>query len=384
MVVQTETARVEELVDRLARFEPDGSPVLSLYLDTRPNERGRDAFDVFVRKELKARGESFPSRSAERQTFDRDAERIREWLREAVDPAANGVAAFACRGAGLFETVQLGAPMGENRLHVAPHPHLYPLARVLDLYRRYAVLVSDTHLARIFVFGLGTRLRQDTVENEKLHRTDVGGWSQMQYQRHIDSHRAAHAREVVEALERIVRQEGVEHVVLAGDEVALPLLKAQLPEVLQPRLVDVLQMDARSPEHEVLQATLEALRRHDAATDAERVQRVLDEYRAGGLGVVGVHETEAALALAQVHELVISADPTAVREDGDAPPDREAQIELCDRLVTMARQTDAAVHFVEEAGLLAGVGGVGAALRYRLPVQDDLPELLRENGGGRQ
>jgi peptide subunit release factor 1 (eRF1) len=211
----------------------------------------------------------------------------------------------------------------------------------------------------------------------------MGGWSQMHYQRRIDGQRAAHVREVVEALERVVAQEGLRQVVLAGDEVALPLLRAELPPPLAAMVVDVLQMDAHSPEHEVLRASLEALRRHDAETDAERTAQVLDEYRAGGLGVVGVRETEAALVLGQVHELLISADPAALREgELDAPAVPERQVELSERLVTMARQTDAVVHFVEDAALLAELGGVGAMLRYRLPVQDELPEML-EGGAGR-
>ena len=41
-------------LSRLAAFEPSPYPVVSLYLNTQPNERGRDNFQAFVRKELKA------------------------------------------------------------------------------------------------------------------------------------------------------------------------------------------------------------------------------------------------------------------------------------------------------------------------------------------
>lgn len=383
MPVQTETERVQELIDRLAAFGANDFPVLSLYLDTRPNQNGRDTFHGFVRKELKARRPGL--RSADLKSYDRDAERIQQWLMESVDPAANGVAVFACDGRGLFEAVQLEAPLEECRLHIGPQPHVYPLARVLDLYPRYVALLADTHVARIFVFGLGGRLRESTVENEKTRRSDMGGWSQMSYQHHVDEQRMQHVRETVEALERIVRREGVAHVVMAGDEVVLPMLRAQLSPGLQAKLVDVLKLDVRTPEHALLAASLEALRRHEAETDVERVQRLLDEYRAGGLAVAGLRPTEAALSLGQAHELLISADPMTVRAEeeqdlGEAAegalsraargePERQSQVELCDRLVALARQTDAAVHFVEDPALLANVGGVAALLRYRLDVQ---------------
>jgi peptide subunit release factor 1 (eRF1) len=391
MPVQTETDRVQELVDRLAALDAgQGFPVLSLYLDTRPDQHGRDHFQPFVRKELQARRAGFHGQ--DRHSYDRDASRILQWLADDLDPAANGVALFACDGRDLFEAVQLEAPIEESRLHVDRQPHLYTLARVLDLHPRYVALLADTHVARIFVFGLGARLRESTVENEKTRRSDMGGWSQMHWQRRVDEQRQQHVKEAMQALEKTVRRENVEHVILAGDDVALALLREQLTPALQARLVDMLKMDVRTAEHELLAASLEALRRREAENDVERVQRLLDDYRAGGMAAAGLRETEAALAIGQVHELLISADPMSVRPveeqdiiDGadeavqaaveraagaaDPVADRQAQVDLCDRLVALARQTDARVHFVEDPALLAPVGGVGATLRYRLDVQ---------------
>ena len=37
-------------LDKLAAFEPTESPVLSLYLDMRPNENGRRTWEPFLRK----------------------------------------------------------------------------------------------------------------------------------------------------------------------------------------------------------------------------------------------------------------------------------------------------------------------------------------------
>jgi peptide subunit release factor 1 (eRF1) len=377
MAVETQTDQVQELIDRLSEVRPAaGFPVLSLYLDTRPGQNGRDQFQAFVRKELAARRPGVDA--PDRHSYDRDTEKILRWLQDDLDPAANGAAVFACDGRELFEAVQLQVPIEESRLHVDRQPHLYTLARVLDLHPRYAALVTDTNLARIFVFDLGARRSQATVQSEKLRRHDMGGWSQMHYQRHVDGRRQQHAKEVMAALERIVRADDVAHVVLSGDEVALRLLRQELPKALQPKVVDMVQLDAKATEDEVLRVSLETLRRREAETDAERVAALLDEWRAGGLGAAGLRETEAALALGQVHELLLSADPMQVREHqadteeagataaGATEEERQKQIELCDRLVALAHGTDARVHFVEDASLLSEVGGVGALLRYRI------------------
>lgn len=74
-----------------------------------------------------------------------------------------------------------------------------------------------------------------------------GGWSQIRYQRHADSLHLLHAKEVVEALGRVVREDEADHVLLAGDEVIIPLLREQLPPALREKVVDVLRFDVGTP-----------------------------------------------------------------------------------------------------------------------------------------
>src|SRR5437762_6387619 len=138
--------------------------------------------------------------------------------------------------------------------------------------------------------------------------------SEARFQRHVTGVRHRFAKEVAKSLEKIVREERIDTVILAGDDVARPLVRAALSAEVQSRIVEDLHLDARAPEHEVLRATLEAFRRHDAHTDAEKVRRVMDEFRAGGLGVLGVRDTRLALEMGQVDELLISADASEVRE----------------------------------------------------------------------
>jgi predicted RNase H-like nuclease (RuvC/YqgF family) len=84
-------------------------------------------------------------------------------------------------------------------------------------------VLADTNFARILVIATGAVVDAREVTGVKTRRTDQGGWSQARFQRHIENFHLHHAKEVVEALARIVQQEGIEHVLLAGDEVILPL-----------------------------------------------------------------------------------------------------------------------------------------------------------------
>jgi peptide chain release factor subunit 1 len=306
-----------------------------------------------------------------------------------VRPSANGVAVFACAGAGdFFHGAQLDAPIEDHRLYIYNQPHLYPLARIADQYRRYAVLVCDTNRARIFVFGHGRTVESEEVESVKTNRSKVGGWSQMRYQRHTENYHMQHAKEVVETLAQIVEKERAEHVILAGDEVIIPVLRPQLPKALEEKVIDVLSLDIRAPEKEVFEASLEAMRDFDAQSDADRVKRMLDEYRAGGLGVVGATDTLEALSMGQVDELYLTAamreikgeredvevlsdtevvEPTVAASDPAAVSNTEPDsVIVAHELVARAQQTAAKVIFVEDPGLLAEFGGVGALLRYRI------------------
>jgi peptide chain release factor subunit 1 len=374
---------LNEHLDRLAAFEPAPFPVISLYLNTQPDQHGRDNFDSFVRKEFSARAKTYPLRSSDRESFDRDTERINKYLQNDLRPSTNGLALFACAGADdFFEAVQLEAPVEEHRLYVTNQPHLYPLAHLNDQYPRYAALLADTNSARLFVFGLGELLDKQEVSSPKVNRTSVGGWSQARYQRHVDNVHLHHAKEVIEALDRLVREDKVEKIIMAGDEVIVPVLREQMPRHLDEKLIDVLRLDTATPEHQVLQATLETMREQDAKDDADRVKRLFGQYRAGGLAVVGAPDTLAALTAGQVDELVLSASLEQFHSDeqevnklltdiapvtgGNPSTSEPPGVIMADTLVTLAQQTGARVTFIEDPELLASVGGIGAFLRYRI------------------
>lgn len=373
------TTKLDEMLDKLAAFEPVTLPVISLYLNAQANERGRDEFMPFVRKALSDKQKTYKPLSKERESFDRDVKRINNYL-EDVRPSSEGVAIFACAGANdFFEAIELDAAIEENRLYIYHQPHLYPLARLRNQYSRYAILVADTNAARLFVVGFGRTIDKQTIQNVKVSRTSGGGWSQMRYQRHAENYHLHHAKEIIEVLEKTVRKENINRILLAGDEVIIPLLREQLTPFLVERVVDILRLDINTPEHEIMEVAADALREHNAVTDAERVGRLLDEYRAGGLAVVGVHDTLLALANGQVDEVLLSASLEEIYDDeivgktlsGDAPitarPGPGTRlVKVADEFVTQARQTGARVTFIEEVGLLKDMGGVGAMLRYKL------------------
>jgi peptide chain release factor subunit 1 len=356
-------------LDRLASFEPGPFPVVSLYLNAQPDQHGRDHFEPFLRRELPDRIATYPADGPERESLAQDAEKIRAYTAE-MEASANGIVLFSSSGAGLFEALQLAAPVDEHRLYVSHEPHLYPLARLLDQYPRYAVLLADTQLSRIFVVAANEVEATTQVTGTKTRRHKMGGWSQARYQRHIENYHQQHAKEVADTLVRLVRDEGIGSIVIAGDEVAVPLVRDELPKDVASKVVDVIKLDGNAAERQIVEATIETMRQKDAETDRERVEALLGAYRSGGLAAVGVDATLRAFELGQVDELLITAAPdtidSAARDRSADGDERSAEERAADELVVKANQTAARIRFIEDPALLAAVGGVAASLRFKL------------------
>jgi peptide chain release factor subunit 1 len=377
-------------LERLAAFEPVPFPVISVYLNTQSGQHGRDQHQGFIRKEFKARSRTYAHNSPERQSLDRDLERISRYLDTELQPSSNTAVIFACSAAELFETVQTAARIDRHWLHIGDRPHLYPLARLESQHPRYAAVITDTNAATIFVVAAGAVVKEHEIDNVKTRWTSQGGWSQARYQRHIVNFHQQHAKEVVEALDRIVRAENIDHIVLSCDEVSLPLLRSQMPKHLEAKIVDNVRLEAHAPVDAVVRRTQEAMRRLNERTDREKVEAAIGAYRAGGLGIVGPEDTLAALLKGQVDELLITASMQQMQHvpvgqtigsandavlaqpaietvsAGEAAESAPAVVRLADELIAKAKQTAAKITFIEDPELLKDYGGVAALLRFTI------------------
>jgi peptide subunit release factor 1 (eRF1) len=373
---------IDDHLERLLAFEPTSLPVISVYLNTQSDQHGRTP-DVagYLQREFKALARTWETGSPERTSFDEDTAKILAYVEEKLAPEANGVTFFACSGAdNFFEAIQLQAPLEENRVYVYHQPHLFHLTRLDDEYPRYAAVVTDANTARIFLFGLGQTVETEQVKGKKVQRVKVGGWSQARYQRRVENAHQQHAKELAERLERLVREENVAHIVLAGDPAMTSLLQEELPKAIAELVVDTLKLDAKTSEENVFAATLEKMREADSRSDAEKVQRLFEQYRARGLACIGTEATLEALANGQVDELLISVAmeqerpaqepveailaPEIPDQHGGTESEEPREASMADLLVTKAKQTDARISFIEDAVLLANVEGVGAFLRW--------------------
>ncbi len=373
--------RKSGILERVIKVKATDKPFISIYLNTEPNEHGRDDFDVFLDKQLSVHQDKFADDSPERGSFDRDVKKIKEYAGN-IPASADGVAIFACADEDYFQTFEFDVPFEKNQFIVENKPGIYPLARMIDQNPEYAVVLADSNTAKIFIMQRGKILENEEIENTKYSRSDEGGWSQMRFQRHIDEMRKQHAKEVIEELEKIVRDEDIRHFVIAGNkEVVVPLLRDEMDDFLNERLVGTFRMDIDASEKELMDAAETVIKQFDTLKDKEKIDALNEENYDGGKGVTGVAKTLRALANGQVQELYLVAkfdeleyDENKIKkilneyapgEDGEMADVKNPR-QIADDMITRALDSAERIRFIEDESLLEEAGGVGALLRYTM------------------
>src|SRR5918992_1428574 len=104
--------RLRALMRRLADVESPDAPVLSVYLDYRPEASGeaparRKALTV-LRDRLRDIEQTLPAHGPNADSLRADAERIRRFLDEEDVESAEGIAIFACSAHDVWEVVRAG------------------------------------------------------------------------------------------------------------------------------------------------------------------------------------------------------------------------------------------------------------------------------------
>ena len=110
-------------LDKVLNFEPNGDQVISVYLNTEPNENGQKVFDVFLRKQISEHGAVIPEDSPERQAYDAAVEKINTFV-EKIDNSTRGVAIFTTAGSDeLFQGFEFAVPFQEDVFEISSRPH---------------------------------------------------------------------------------------------------------------------------------------------------------------------------------------------------------------------------------------------------------------------
>src|SRR5688572_1187337 len=100
-------AKLQAVIRRLAEAESADAPILSVYVDVRPEAHGeapgRRPELVIVRDRLRDIADSYVAHAPARASVDADAKRLLQQIADTDRDAVDGMAIFACHALGLWE-----------------------------------------------------------------------------------------------------------------------------------------------------------------------------------------------------------------------------------------------------------------------------------------
>ena len=261
----------------------------------------------FLKKRLAEELKAFKQRSPEHESLLVDTSRVQHYLDYDLQESTRATAVFACYGDGdLFDAVQVPIEFTEQRVSVGPLAALYPLLRVADRNHRAAVLISDTHYARLFTVSLGAVEIRREIRNPSLHKSKNAGEADSSHtQRHVDEAWRRHARQAVQALEDLAHESAATWLLFGGEEIILPELDAALTIAGRERLLGHFGWDIRIPEGDLAKVVTEAVEQRESAHRIARAGELAALAPHDG-AVIGIDAVTEALRAGRVSELFLS------------------------------------------------------------------------------
>lgn len=317
----------------------------------------------------------------ERLALREDLKRIRAFLSSSEAPVkgARALAVFCSGADDLFETVVLSRPVAA-RVMIEPAPYVEPMIAAAQERRWLVALVSRS--SAWLLTGGPERLTEAERLQESVHgQHDQGGWSQARYERSVEKDADEHIRHVADLVSRRWRQERFDRLALGGPQEIVPRLEALLSEEARRSLAPSrIGVDLSSANQAAVRSAVEQLVLEDErAREAEILQRLSEDARAGGRAITGAAGTLEVLNERRVQTLVL--DPAfdgrgqrcpncglvVVEGDGECPSDGAAlhPVEhLREAAVEAALVQDADVVVIQHLVDQAPFSGIGALLRF--------------------
>ena len=291
-------AQAEDIKRLKARLEGHPGPVLSVYLSVNaryPENQGQ-AYKVRLRDALE-----------EMEVPEELAERVRGAVEDQVHPGARTVVFFAAEE-GLFERYDLQLDLLEA--HRFGEPYLAPLVLALDEHESYGVALVDAEEFRFFVSAPMGNLaegsegassgffREVDLKPSSPHPRGGGTRDADPTGRKHQSNIHRFYKETGELTQRLVNQNNVKNLIVAGPKERTSEFRETLPEPVKEKVVAEETVATNAPEGEIMEQ-FEAIQKR---AEREREDGLIEAARENG--VRGVKDTVEALQEGRVYHLI--------------------------------------------------------------------------------
>lgn len=369
---------------QLAERTESSGPFLTLYLDTKGGDGSqKDRVRILMKQEIQRvrealRKENGPSDNGKEKLIERGIREIESFLSESLSPETNGLVIFSSPAEEFFLPLELGVPV-EPELFIGSRPHLKQLAKLRNDHPHIIAAMVDAKNGRLCEIRLGRIVDEIDIEDPEVPRkTDQGGWSQSNIQRHIQDHVNQHQKEVADRLTRLFDQRKPEFLVLVGQERNLANFEQYLSKRVSGASVGTIHLDIRAPHDEIVRECEQVVLQHRKTVTRERLEELATTAEKNGRATVGWSGVVKAVNERKLEHLLIRDDVhargwkcTNCALIGHSVPlgcpscgGTVLTVDLIEQFISAATSEKAAISFAPDASVLDEYDGVGAFLRF--------------------
>jgi peptide chain release factor subunit 1 len=346
---------------------------VSLYMNLeKTNER-------FIEKRKKACRSVLKGNSELIGNFDKTMQNIEKYLgMNGREHGQKGLAIFASNEYEFFRAYKLGVPV-DDLMVVDASPYIRPLAKLVEDYETFGLVILDNHRARIYVVSSGRIEDKDRIAEDIMKKHKKGGMSQARFQRLRLGAIEHFLKEVSEEMVRLFSKDNVVRIIIAGPGNAKIMLKNFLPKELKYEILDLIDMDFDEADGYLVSKAEEIILEDEKETASKNVARLKDEILKHGLAVYGLEEIIDAVKNGSIELLLISngyrlrgwiCEKCQLFDSGikDKCPNcngKVAEVDVIEEIIEFAERTGTKVEFVDDNSILRDLGGVGGLLRFK-------------------
>jgi peptide chain release factor subunit 1 len=313
----------------------------------------------------------------EREHFDNNVKLVEKYLKG--NPLKSGsLCIFVCWILDFFEACIMEAPI-KDIVILDSSPYIRPLAELQDEYENTAVVVADNKKAKIYLISSLVAGPEESVTGNIKNHVKKGGWSQQRYERRRDKEIIHYAKEIIDALLELDKNESFRRIVLAGGKEIIQAIEKYLPQNLKP-LVSSKALDIKSTDNIINQEIMDMLTERERDSEKTLWKKIQNEYLRDNLGLAGLNDVFDALMIGNVEQIIVErnfkpegwrcrdCENLLIQETNTCPACRSKslfQVDLINEMTELVKQYGGDIDFTDPIPELTEAGQIAAFLRFK-------------------
>ena len=353
---------IHDIVRELSEIYDSNSDdtYISMYyskgLDTKFIERRKKAIKTILRKNLL-------------DNFNKSMMDIEKAIKHNFK---SSIAIFSSKKHNFLKIINLPMKI-ENTLIVDSSPYIRPLARILDEWESFTLVLLSSNFAKIYSISLGEIESIKKLSSDIMNKHKKGGCSQARFNRLRKGAIHQFLKEVAEELNKITDKQ----IIIAGPGNAKNQFIDIISKDIKSKILDIIDISIED-ENKLLKESIYLISEKEKRKSNEAVEYLKQEILRDGLAAYGIEETLKAVKNGQAELLIIEKDqkiPGWICENCQIVKkgykkicpnckNKTSKIDILEEILEFAERTDADIEFTSNPEIKK-LGHIGAILRYK-------------------